>query len=150
MTSNIFRVFGILVLLLLVFTVLNWSTSKKEPALSAVTQFLTAVAKQDRAALEQVIDLSNMQISFAGEKVTTITFKEVHVFEGAFSKRPQVKYSYLELTKMQIRPNERPNTMPGDDTAIASVVLTDGGMIYLRKIEGQWKIFYIDKPSIKE
>lgn len=146
MTSNIFRVFGILVLLLLIYTVLTWSFNTKDPVLNAVTQFLTVMKQQNRAELGNVIDMSNAEVTFAGDKASTITFKAVNIYHGAFSKRPEVNYSALELSTMQIRLNERPTR--AKEEAIASVVLMDGGMIYLRQIGDQWKVFYIDKAPL--
>jgi len=148
MTSNIFRVFGILILLLLVYSMLNWSMNTKSPALKAADQFLAAVKTPNRAALEQVLDASNAETSFAGEKVTTIAFKKVNVFPGAFSEKPATKFAYLELNNMRIRTDERPSLLtPSGKTAVASVPLWDGGTIYLREQDGQWKVFYIDSPT---
>ena len=145
MTSNIFRVFGILLLLLSILTVMSWISTVNQSAVAAATQFMTAFANHDRAKLMQVLDTSVAEVSYAGERITGIQFNGLHVYDGAFSWRPTVSYSYLEMTKKQIRRYAGADMTP--DKQRATVPLTDNGRIYLRQVKGTWKVFYIDKPS---
>lgn len=142
MTSNIFRIFGILLLIFLAFYALNRAFIGKQPAVSASKKFITAIANRDKTSLLQVLDTSNAELP-VGDNIASITFKEVHPGKSPFSKLERIQYSYLELTAKQIPPDAGADTTP--DGQLATVPLTDGGRIYLRMVDGQWKVFYIDK-----
>ena len=145
MSSNIFRIFGIFLLALLVYAVINKFTTAKQPVSGAAMTFLTAVTNHDRAALERVLDTSVATPAYAGDKITGIHFNEIHVFEGAFSKTPDVRYTYLELAALRIPPEVR--AIMTEDGKLATVQLADGGQIYLRLMNGQWKVIYISRPQ---
>ena len=142
--SNILRLFGIVLLAMLVFWVLNQTLNTSQPPVAAAMKFASAIANQDRARLETVLDRSNAEVAYAGAKITSMTFNQVNVYKGAFSNRPMVKYSYVQLRDKQVPPDAR-LTMNARNSA--SVPLSDGGYMYLRKVGDAWKVFYIDKPS---
>jgi len=141
MLSNTFRIFGLLILALLVFFVINRASTAKEPVAKATVGFMDALASGSQSALEPYLDPDAATLVAAGDRVTVIKFKELNFTDSAFSRRPAVTYNYLELKAKRVNLDERPVTLP--EQKIATVPLIDGGSIYLREREGQWVVFYI-------
>ncbi|MHB0938379.1 MAG: hypothetical protein ACYDCO_22020 [Armatimonadota bacterium] len=153
MTSNLLRILGILVLIVLIFVVISTFNRATQPATKAAVEFMNAVNGQDLASVEQLMDTSVSTISHVDNTITGIEFKEQHVFPGSFSKASAVKYSYLELTNRRIPRDAEATMTPDNKMATVPLEITvngkpaDGGSIYLREVEGQWKIFYIEQPK---
>lgn len=156
MTSNLFRILGILVLIVLIYVVISSVNRATQPSTKAAAAFMTAVYDQDLGMVEKLLDTSVSTISHVDNTITGIEFKEQHAFSGSFSKVLAVKYSYVELKSRQI-PRDAEATMTPDNT-MATVPLeiivngkpTSGGSIYLREVKGQWKVFYIEEPPKDE
>jgi len=152
MTSNLLRILGILVLIVLIYVVISSFNRATQPAAKAAADFMNAVYNQDLNTVEKLLDPSVSTISRVDNTITGIEFKEQNVFSGSFSKAPGVKYSYVDLKSKQI-PRDAEATMTPDNI-MATIPLeimvkgkpTAGGSIYLREVQGQWKVFYIAEP----
>jgi len=156
MTSNLLRIFGILVLIVLIFLVINKFSTANQPAKKAAEAFMTAFANHDLATVKSMLVPKVAGVTYAGDRITGIEFQEQHVFTGAFSKSPAVKYSYLEITSRQIPRDASAVVIQSSDKRpeLATVPLemyaenkpVPGGSMYLEKVEGSWKVFYIAQP----
>lgn len=146
MASNTFRVFGILILGLLAYAVLNKFTVGNQPVLVTANAFTTALREQNIRKLNELVDTNEAVIVAPGGKVTMMTFRENHVFKGAFSQCPEMSYYYLELLKKVPVDGVRPVITP--DGKLATIELVDKSQMYLRLMDGKWKIIYIAKPDL--
>jgi hypothetical protein len=156
MTSNLLRIFGILVLIVLIFLVINKFSTANQPAKKAAEAFMTAFANHNLVTVKSLLDPRVSTLTYAGDRITGIDFQEQHVFTGAFSQTPAVKYSYNEIISRQIPRNASAKVTQDNDKQIelATVPLemnvegkpASGGNIYLKKVEGSWKVFYIAQP----
>jgi hypothetical protein len=156
MTSNILRIFGILVLVCLVYLVISIGNKTNQPAMVAAKTFMTAFAKHDLETVKSLLDTSVSSVSHAGNQITGIEFQAQHISESAFANTSAVKYSYLDIIGRRI-PRDAVAVMPrdGEKATVALEMTVDnkpvpGGSIYLRQVEGQWKVFYVQQPEEKK
>ena len=153
MTSNLLRILGILLLIVLIYVVISSFNRATQPATKTAVEFMTALTDHDLATVEKLLDASTATVSHVDNTITGLEFKEQHVGTGSFSKVDPVKYSYLELTSRQIPRDAEAKISP--DNTLATVPLqvlvngkpASGGSIHLRQAQGQWKVFYIAQPE---
>lgn len=153
MTSNLLRILGILILIVLIYLVLSSLNRATQPATKTAVEFMTALANHDLATVQNLLDTSVATVSHVDNTITGLEFKEQHVGTGSFSKVDAAKYSYLELTSRHIPRDAEAKVSP--DKTLATVplqILVEGkpeygGSIHLRQIDGQWKVFYIAQPK---
>jgi hypothetical protein len=148
-SSTIFIVFGALLALVLLFSALSSLTVTKDPVMKSTKQFITAVSNRDARAAETLIDGSTGKVIQSAGKITGVRFSEVAPFEGVYAKRPAILWSVTDLAKLQVSPALTP--FVDEETNLATVPTTmadkSAGNIYFRKVDGQWKIFYISKEE---
>jgi len=108
--------------------------------------FMTAFARHDLDMLLSFMDKSVACVSHAGDHITGIEFQ-------AFSELPTVEYSYLDITSQHIPRDAYAKMTPDSEMAAITLEMTvegklvSGGSIYLHKVQGQWKVFYIEQPK---
>jgi|GEM_PF-2254389 len=149
MTSNILRIFGILILICLVYLVINIGNKATKPAMVAARQFMTAFANSDLDTVNSLLDTSVSSVSHAGGKITGIEFEAQHISESAFSNAPAVEFSNQDITCRGIPRDGNAQMTPDNQKATVALEMnTDNkqaGSIYLRQIDGKWKVFYIEE-----
>lgn len=141
MSSNIFRVFGIFVLALMVYFLVNQVSVRQQPVTKGATDFITAIADGSAQAISACIDPDTVKVVSAGDRVTTLKFSELNVSASAFSKQSKKDLTYVDLQKLKINKNLPFVQSPEDK--LASVPLEAGGRLYLREKGGKWVVFYI-------
>ena len=148
MSSSIFRVFGILVLALLVFAVLSQLSGLNDPVTKTATTFLTAAQNGDAETVKKLVDPAMADVVAAGSKLTGVHFKAQNVFQGAFSSQPEVMWQALDLSSVSV-PRDTQPTISDDMSSVALARNGDNGghVLMHRDKTGAWKIFYITKPE---
>jgi len=151
MTSNILRIFGVLVLVCLIYLAINIGNKASQPEMKAARAFMTAFLNRDRTSVEKLLDSSVSSVSYAGDRITGIDFQAQNIFPGAFSKAAAVQYSYLDIKNRWIPRDATAKVTPDNTKATVTLEMNidnkpaPGGNIYLRQDDGQWKVFYIEQ-----
>jgi len=147
MSMSIFRIFGILVLALLVFFVISKLSGWNDPVAKTSQTFMTAVQQNDLAAVKAAVDPKMADVVAAGNKIVNVHFKAVNAFQGAFSSQPDVHWTYSDLTDAHISTDIAPEV--GDK--LASVTLVRNGaaaghiLLHRKSEKDEWKIFYMSR-----
>ena len=149
MSPSIFRIFGILVLAMLVFFVMSKLSGWNDPVSKSAVRFIGAVQQGDQATVIQLLDPKTADVALAGNKLVSVHFKSVNAFQGAFSSQPDALWTFADLTGVQVSTDTPPEI--GDTLASVQLVrgMNNGGhILFHRKGTGsEWKIFYISKPE---
>jgi len=150
MTSNILRIFGILVLICLVYLAISIGNKATKPAMVTARQFMTAFTNSDLDTVKSLLDTSVASVSHAGDRITGLEFKAQHISASAFSNAPEVEYSNMDITSRSIPRDGNAEMTPDNQKATVALEMTathtPGGSIYLRQVDGKWKVFYIEEP----
>lgn len=138
-SSTTFIVFGGLVLVLLLFTVISQFSTAQQPSVRVSNKFLHALATQDSATILKLLDTTTAKPSLAGTKLTGISFTEVVPYDSAFARRPATKWTYLQLAALQAEAD----TSPVIAGTLATIEMKGGAKLHLHQVDGAWKVFYI-------
>lgn len=144
-TSTTFLLFAIVILAFVLFSLLSERKAVEQPQMYAARTFLEAVNNHDVEAVKAVVDPDTTQIIATDGIITAVNFKEVSVYEGAYSQTPEARFTYVVLTDMEIVPKAKPVVLP--DQNLAYVQLNRRNKVYLRKVGEDWKVFYVSKPG---
>lgn len=145
-----FYVFGGILVALVLFYWLSQRTTYQVPAVRACQQFIDAVKRNDAVTAKGLLDPKKCQIATYGSNhIININFMDTSsIVNIAFAKQDAVSWDYQALLELKIEPNAKPTILENDD--LARVPLNLGRSAYLRRIAGQWKIFYITKNPSKK
>jgi len=144
-SSSTFLIFGGILLAVLLFAAISSYATKTNPAVRVAADFFSALHKNDTAKLQSLTDTDAVKLTLAGNKVVSAIFKGGALYPGAFSRREKTMWSYSEMTHMAL--NLKVDPVVGEDIGMAAVPLTNGAKIYLHRIEGKWKVFYISRSE---
>jgi hypothetical protein len=108
--------------------------------------FVQAINTHNREQFSSVTDPRTTNATWAGTQLTALGFDDIALDDGAFSRRPTVLWTFVELeSNLKIKPNVEP--IIAEDAALATIECLSGVRIYLRKVEGSWKVFYVGKAE---
>ncbi len=146
MLSNVFRILGIFLLGLSMYFILNNLSTARQPALETALKFLTAVQDQDAAAAKELVIPGSTQLIAAGSRLNGVSFSEMSIFGGAFSKSPRVDWTSLDLSALKIPRDARVAVV--EKSGLATVNSDNGTQIIMKKwTDGAWRILYIAPPT---
>jgi hypothetical protein len=142
-SSTTFFIFIGLVVVVLLLGTISSQTTANDPVVRSAQTFLKGLHANDAATVDRVLDARNANLINAGARVVSIKFGGIAP-GGAFMKRPEVLWMYSDLSQMQLDKTAQPVT-----AADMATVACGAFKLYLRQVDGVWKVFYIDKPEEK-
>ena len=143
-----FLIFGAIIVALVIFANLSKVSTARHPVVRASQAFFSTIEKNDAAALKLMCDQDAVSIAKAANNIVSVNFAAAHPVDGPFANQPAASWSYNDLQGLQVDLNANPNVL--DQTGLATVTLTNGGSIYLRRIKGEWKVYYLTAEPAKQ
>ncbi len=150
-SSTTFLVFGGLVAVLVIYSLITQKQQTQSPPVQAATAFLAALKTNDAAAVTALTDAKTTRVVAAGNHIISLRFSKIAPFPGAFIEKPQAVWSYAELTRLTLDSVSTPVLITNEKTkeAVATLALNSGYKAYLHTVNGTWTIFYLDRAEEK-
>lgn len=140
-----FIIFGIVLVVLLIYSQISHYSTETHPAVQATQAFFAAVKNNNATVAKQYLDLSNATLNESGNNIVSLSFKETMLLTGAFIRQPAKTWQYSSLNFLSVDTQTRPHE---DEAAhVATVRLTNGDQVFLKKDATGWKVSYIMLPK---
>lgn len=143
-----FVIFGVILVAVVIFANLSKVSTANHPVIRASQAFFRAIDKNDAAALKRLCDPAAVTIAKAANNIINVNFAAAHPMDGPFANQPPISWNYADLQGLQVDLNAKPNVL--DKTGLATVTMTNGGSIFLRRINGDWKVYYLTAEPAKQ
>jgi hypothetical protein len=146
-TWTVFVIIGALIVGALTVLSFREGAATSDPAMQTAAAFVAAVNARDTAAVEKLIDPTAVTVNAAAGKLTGLDFKAIYT-GNAFLGREASKWTFGDLSRLQMTKLATIEKYDVPDAKVpATVRLELGYLLWMRKVDGTWRIFYLEKPN---